>query len=400
MKLSHLIFADDLLLFSKGDAASMMTLLRSFSTFSKTTGLNMSKGKSNAYFNGVQAGLKQEILQISGMVEGSLPFRNLGVPIKTTRLSVLDCKPLIDKVVAKIRGLGARKLSYAGRLVLCLGKKACKPTSEGGLGLKNEVVWNRAAIRKLVWRIATKSDHLWVRWVNHIYIKGQNWETYNPPTNSSWYWKRICRVKTLLSEAYEQDLWVHQHHKVYTIAKGYDFLRDKGQEVSWQGLVWNKWSVPKHSFFAWVYHHNNLNTMEKLYRVNISEEDTCLICRKGTESRDHLFFSCPYSRRVVTKVGEWLGIQIPSYDLISWILVATGSKLRKGVVNAVINACLYHLWQQRNQSRIDLTLNHPCTVASRIIEEMQNRVMAIIKQPIKEKDRSFVSRIERRGRSS
>ncbi|XP_074313932.1 uncharacterized protein LOC141649135 [Silene latifolia] len=349
--------ADDLLLFSKGDAASMMTLLRSFSTFSKRTGLNMSRGKSNAYFNGVQAGLKQEILQISGMVEGSLPFRNF----------------LWDRGVDFIRS------------PLVSWEKACKPTTEGGLGLKNEVVWNRAAIGKLV---------------NHIYIKGQNWETYNPPTNSSWYWRRICRVKTLLSEAYEQDLWVDQHYKGYTIAKGYDFLRDKGQEVSWHGLVWNKWSVPKHSFFAWVYHHNNMNTMEKLYRLNISEEDTCLICREGKESRDHLFFSCPYSRRVVTKVGEWLGIQIPFYDLLSWRLVATGSKLRKGVVNEFINACLYHLWQQRNQSRIDLTLNHPCTVASRIIEEIHNRVMAIIKQPIKEKDRSFVSWIERRGRSS
>ncbi|XP_074266048.1 uncharacterized protein LOC141588507 [Silene latifolia] len=85
MKLTHLMFTDDLLLFSKGDAQSMMTLLKSFSTFSKTSGLKMSKGKSNAYFNGVPTGLRNNILQISGMVEGSLPFRYLGVPIKTTK---------------------------------------------------------------------------------------------------------------------------------------------------------------------------------------------------------------------------------------------------------------------------------------------------------------------------
>ncbi|XP_074291613.1 uncharacterized protein LOC141618418 [Silene latifolia] len=41
-----------------GDAHSMMTILRTFSTFSKASGLNMSKGKYNAYFNGVTEGLK------------------------------------------------------------------------------------------------------------------------------------------------------------------------------------------------------------------------------------------------------------------------------------------------------------------------------------------------------
>ncbi|XP_074318452.1 uncharacterized protein LOC141655264 [Silene latifolia] len=97
LKLTHMMFADDLLLFSKGDSYSMMTVLRTFATFSKASGLNLSKGKSNAYFNGVPDSLKAEIMQVSGLVEGTLPFRYLGVPIKTTRLTAHDCKPHIDK---------------------------------------------------------------------------------------------------------------------------------------------------------------------------------------------------------------------------------------------------------------------------------------------------------------
>ncbi|XP_074277407.1 uncharacterized protein LOC141601046 [Silene latifolia] len=118
MRLSHLMFADDLLLFSKGDATSMMIIIRTFSTFSATSGLKMSKGKSNVYFNGVKEPLKSDFLRVSGLIEDKLPFRCLGVPIKTTRLNAQDCKPLIDKIVARIRTLGARNLSYAGRLVL------------------------------------------------------------------------------------------------------------------------------------------------------------------------------------------------------------------------------------------------------------------------------------------
>ncbi|XP_074318620.1 uncharacterized protein LOC141655438 [Silene latifolia] len=120
MKLTHVVFADDLQLFSKGDAPSMILILRTFATFSISSGLKMSKGKTNVCFNGVNSVLKQEIIQISGLVEGKLPFRYLGLPIKTTRLSAKDCKPLIDKIVNSIRTLGSRKLSYAGRLVLVI----------------------------------------------------------------------------------------------------------------------------------------------------------------------------------------------------------------------------------------------------------------------------------------
>ncbi|XP_074299688.1 secreted RxLR effector protein 78-like [Silene latifolia] len=49
LKLSHLTFADDLLLFSRGDVASIMVLLRDFATFFKASGLLMSPSKTSAY---------------------------------------------------------------------------------------------------------------------------------------------------------------------------------------------------------------------------------------------------------------------------------------------------------------------------------------------------------------
>ncbi|XP_074277358.1 uncharacterized protein LOC141600997 [Silene latifolia] len=287
----------------------------------------MSKGKSNAYFNGVSDGIKKEIIHISGMVEGSLLFKYIGVPIKTTRLSAQDCKPIIDKVVDRIRGLGARKLSYAGRLILV--KAVLKtfhtywasmfilPTGvitmiedlemKGGLGLKNELQWNKAALGKLVCWIATKSDDLWVRWVNHTYIKGKEWQIYVPPPNTSWYWRRICRVRDHFTAAYQHNQWTTQQGKEYTIAKGYELIIDKGAKLIWHNMVWNKWNIPKHNFISWVYHHRNMNTMEKLYRLEINEEGTCCICKNSTEITDHMFFQCQYSREVITRVGDMKG---------------------------------------------------------------------------------------------
>ncbi|XP_074293517.1 uncharacterized protein LOC141620582 [Silene latifolia] len=338
-----------------------MTILRTFSTFSKSSGLNMSKEKSNAYFNGVNEDLRKDIPQVSGLVQGNLPFRYLGVPIKTTRLTTHDCSPLIDKLLNRIRGVGARKLSYAGRLVLvqsvlktlhnywaamfilpngiisklesiCTNflwdgevdyirtplvswEKICKPKREGGLGLKNDVLWNKAAVGKLVWWIASNSDHLWVKWINHTYLKGLNWQTYSPSTNSSWSWRKICQTKEVFTDAYTQQLWKPQKGQEYTIAKGYGFIRQKQTDVPWVSQIWNRWSIPKHSFLVWVQQHNGLNTKDKLQKIGVNMDSICCICGQDREDNNHLFFSCQYSRQIIMEIGKWLGMNIPYQNL-------------------------------------------------------------------------------------
>ncbi|XP_074313958.1 uncharacterized protein LOC141649160 [Silene latifolia] len=299
MRLTHLMFADDLLLFCKGDANSMMLILRTFATFSSSSGLKMREGKSNVY---------------------------LGVPIKTTRLTSKDCNPLIDDIVNRIRSIGAKKLSYAGRNFLWDGgvdfmrsplvawDKVCKPKKEGGLGLKQDSLWIMAAVGKLVWWIATKADILWVRWVNHTYLKGSDWHTYYPTNYSSWYWRKVCQVRVRFQQAYQQNTWENTPQNGYTIAKGYDFLRERATEVSWHALVWNKWNIPKHSFLAWVYHHGNMNTNQKLYRLGICADDICSACGAATESVDHLFFACDselyFSRLVLFGVVSPVIVQV------------------------------------------------------------------------------------------
>ncbi|XP_074304745.1 putative mitochondrial protein AtMg01250 [Silene latifolia] len=90
LKLNHLMFADDLLMFCKGNAQSIMLLIRAFSSFSKASGLTMNSTKSEVYFNGMSSSLKADIMQATGFVEGTLPFRYLGVPIQAGRSNRKD----------------------------------------------------------------------------------------------------------------------------------------------------------------------------------------------------------------------------------------------------------------------------------------------------------------------
>ncbi|XP_074265787.1 uncharacterized protein LOC141588232 [Silene latifolia] len=100
LRLNHLLFADDLLLFCKGDTQSIMILLRAFSTFSATSCLKVNAAKSEVVFRGVSESMRAAILQISCFKEAYLPFKYLGIPIQAGRLTKLDCNTLVERVVA------------------------------------------------------------------------------------------------------------------------------------------------------------------------------------------------------------------------------------------------------------------------------------------------------------
>ena len=51
-------------------------------------------------------------------------------------------------------------------------KVICRPKSNGGLGLKDLLVWNKALLVKHVWNIASKKDTLWIKWVCTVKLKG------------------------------------------------------------------------------------------------------------------------------------------------------------------------------------------------------------------------------------
>ncbi|KAK9756169.1 hypothetical protein RND81_01G078400 [Saponaria officinalis] len=233
--------------------------------------------------------------------------------------------------------------------------------------------------------------------LTHIYIKGDDWQSYSPSTNSSWYWRKICQVKPCFQEAYQQQLWMNSEHRGYTIAKGYEFVRDKGSDVSGHDLVWNKWTIPKHSFLAWIYHHGNMNTKAKLYRLGISEEDTCCICGVASETIDHLFFECTYNRDILLLVGNWIEVQLPTQNLLNWRLLRSATKVRRGILNATINACMYQVWRQRNLSMHENTLIRPQKVARSIIEEVKMKIKGVRLNKQERKELTWIRRLSDTG---
>ncbi|XP_074293131.1 uncharacterized protein LOC141620062 [Silene latifolia] len=309
LKLNHLLFADNLLMFRKGTESFILWILKSFATFSAASCLNMNKSKSEIYFNGTAASTVTNILQVSGFTRGTLPFKYLGIPISSKNLTKNEGMKLLDKLVARIRGWGARHLSYAGRLTLVslvlstlhtywaniflipngimnkvnaicrnflwsgkseYGKPptvswdtCCAPKSEVGLGLEVAKEWNKALLGKYAWWLASKKDHIWVKWVNHVYMKGKEWNDYSPFPDRSWSWRKISQIMALFSQAYTNNKWMNTNVE-YTVRAGYDWLRQSKPMVPWTHLCWSRLNIPKTSFIFWAAQHKRLLTKDRL----------------------------------------------------------------------------------------------------------------------------------------
>ena len=118
IKLTHLCFADDLMIFTKGNLESIVgiqNVLRFFYSYSR---LQLNSDKSEIFSSEIKGDLIEEIKRVTGFKVGTLLVRYLGVPLVTRRLSLKDCSNLVDKIKARINNWSTKLLSYAGRIQL------------------------------------------------------------------------------------------------------------------------------------------------------------------------------------------------------------------------------------------------------------------------------------------
>lgn len=74
-----------------------------FQDFSKANGLYAHPDKCKLYFGGVLLHVRQEIVDITRFTKGCLPFKYLGVPLSSSKLTANKCRLLVEKIVAKIK---------------------------------------------------------------------------------------------------------------------------------------------------------------------------------------------------------------------------------------------------------------------------------------------------------
>ncbi|KAK9724727.1 hypothetical protein RND81_05G094900 [Saponaria officinalis] len=376
----------------------------------------MSPGKSNIYSNGVSDSLISRIEKEVGIQRGNVPFKYLEVTISPKRLSVVDCAGFVDRVVDRIRVIGARNVSYAGRVIiiksvlmslhcywaqifilpktvlnkieaLCRSflwhgsvasdgpalvswEKVCRPRKHGGLGLVRLQQWNVASLGKYVWWIQKKADHLWVRWVHAIYLKKISWEQYVPGTGTSWGWRKICWVKHQL-----ENVMGGYAGTGYSVKDVYSRLVDEGSKIHWYPWVCTRLFIPKHRFIMWLVIQGWLLTQDRLFRTGIIHGNCCFLCGLEEESHTHLFFLCVYSRVCVQMVARWLGVQFPLNRTTDWWLrMRSTSMAKKQVIGLALASLFYRLWGVWNTARVESFVVCPRNICNEIRDDVLSQI--------------------------
>ncbi|KAI0519488.1 hypothetical protein KFK09_006936 [Dendrobium nobile] len=113
--LSHLLYADDVLILGDATIDNCKILSSILTDFANATGLHINYDKCFIMFSENQR--NQDMLcQALSITNVSSKLTYLGIPISFTRLKVEDCLPLMDKLHRKFTGWKANLLSFAGRL--------------------------------------------------------------------------------------------------------------------------------------------------------------------------------------------------------------------------------------------------------------------------------------------
>ena len=240
LMVSHLLFADDSLIFCDANIDHMLILRMVLIWFKAVSGLKVNLGKFELVAVGVVHNMDL-LVAVLGCKQGSLPMKYLGLPLGTKFKDKSIWKPILEKMERKLAGWKKSYLSKGGRVTLIkrtlsnlptyffslfpmpasvadriarlqrdflwgvLGDEpkfhlvdwstVCTPLSLGGLGIRNLRTFNVALLGKWLWRFRQERDALWRQVIEVRY--GCDWGGWCSSSFSGPYgvslWKNIRR---------------------------------------------------------------------------------------------------------------------------------------------------------------------------------------------------------------
>lgn len=222
----------------KADTKELVFLKALLNTFADATGLRVNYGKSNLIPINIPEDKIDILINTLNYKRGSFPFTYLGLPLGLHKPTVEQCMPLVRRIANKRMGL-ATFMTQAGRILLvksilaslpvffmcCLDppetiKKqinkyfrhclwsgpdpedhrpamvawivVCRPKNQGGLGIKDINVQNKALLLKNLHKFFNRLDIPWVHMVWETYYS--NDQLHGQQIQGSFWWKANLKM--------------------------------------------------------------------------------------------------------------------------------------------------------------------------------------------------------------
>ncbi|XP_026439686.1 uncharacterized protein LOC113338489 [Papaver somniferum] len=159
---SHVLYADDIMVFCKGTKRDVQALMNIFEEYGQNSRQFISASKCTIYSSKHIYNRFSNIVASYNITMGTLPFRYLGVPIFQGRLIIL--MRLWTKLRSNLRlGRWIRNFVWSGYINtthhnVVAWDIVCLPEEEGGIGIKSMRRMNDDAIMKMTWKSMTENS--------------------------------------------------------------------------------------------------------------------------------------------------------------------------------------------------------------------------------------------------
>lgn len=244
---SHLLFADDVLLFTKANSSQARLVACLFDKFSKSSGLKVNLTKSRDFYSSGVPREKIEKCTSISLVRSMLTLdRYLGFSILKRRVKKADFDFIIEKMKSRLASWKHRFLNKPGRLALATSVLTSIPNyymyifwllqsicslidrvtrefiwkgnasrsihivgwdkitmrkSHGGLGERRAKEANTSLLGKLVWDLHHCSSKLWVRvLLSKYHCEGSF--MHGGRVSRSCVWNSIIKARDILKDGY------------------------------------------------------------------------------------------------------------------------------------------------------------------------------------------------------
>ncbi|XP_052114210.1 uncharacterized protein LOC127745486 [Arachis duranensis] len=243
-RISHLMFADDLLLFCKARKSQVVCVMHALQSFCRASGMKINLDKSKAMCSKNVNNRRKELFTGVSSIRFTQDLgKYLGVNLHHARVTRAFFNGIVDKIKGRLANWKGRLLNRAGRLCLINSVAASIPTYRmqvslfpsaicdkitslwkgtvdgrglsltnwntvvtpkkfGGLGIRDTACANVALIEKLIWQLFNCLEKLWVQLIFHKYLKKFDTSLFMPPRNASHVWRSICKAFNLLRDGF------------------------------------------------------------------------------------------------------------------------------------------------------------------------------------------------------
>ncbi|VFQ93090.1 unnamed protein product [Cuscuta campestris] len=180
----------------------------------------------------------------------------------------------------------------------------CKPTGEGGLGLRSLEDLQKACALKLWWKVIN-ANSLWSNFVKDKYYRDGLFETKLYDSTS---WKRICRISTIglqnTSMISSTPKWINGK---FTFKETYWAVRDRDISTRMNTLICNKFQIPKIKLFTWKAIHHFLPFPNILRKLSYNLPSKCPFCAKEEVTDQHILLTCILSQQIWKAFADYVG---------------------------------------------------------------------------------------------